>query len=264
MTEEEKKEQLDQLDLTSDIFCGIVLEDVATCEDVIRILLGEKLKVTHVKSQVSIRQLQNRSVVVDILAEEESGKKIYFEMHPQSEDRFHRIRYNVACIDVQMLEKGEPFSKLQDVYAIYITISDFLKTKRGINRVVRTIEGTNKHVTNGIYEYYISLSQEGDTPEQTELLHYFLNSKGVLESKSFPNLVKRVRFLKEEKGGLDIMCKIMDKIREDGIEQGIEQDTRLVEYLLTTNRQEDIIRLFHDKLFYNEILVQSSLISSMS
>ncbi len=91
-----------------------------------------------------------------------------------------------------------------------------------------------------------------------------MNSKGVLESKSFPNLVKRVRFLKEEKGGLDIMCKIMDKIREDGIEQGIEQDTRLVEYLLTTNRQEDIIRLFHDKLFYNEILVQSSLISSMS
>ncbi len=65
---------------------------------------------------------------------------------------------------------------------------------------------------NGIEEYYVSLNKEGDTIGQTKLLQYMQHSRGILESKYFPKLVARVRKLKEQQGGIEYMCEIMDKL----------------------------------------------------
>ncbi|MFI3212449.1 MAG: hypothetical protein R3Y24_03825 [Eubacteriales bacterium] len=230
MKEEQRKTIL-LFQLTSDIFFSKVLEDIEACEEVTNIITEKEFKIKEVKSQYSIRQLASHSVVLDILAIEEMATRIHLEMHPQNnEDHMKRIRYNSACVDVEILEKSKEYKGLSDVHGIYISKKRFGGTKKGISKIKRVFENTNSELKdlkgqvllneveapNGTYEYYVNLNGKCDTWEQTELLKYMINSDGVLEHKAFPNLVKRVRFLKEEQGGIEIMCEILERERKIG------------------------------------------------
>lgn len=96
---EEKRAKVRQFNLTSDIFFGKVMEDKAACQELIRILTKEKLTVKEVKTQYSIRNVENHSVVLDVLAEDENGKVINVEIHPQEdEDHVKRVRYYLGSI----------------------------------------------------------------------------------------------------------------------------------------------------------------------
>ncbi|MFI3214566.1 MAG: PD-(D/E)XK nuclease family transposase, partial [Eubacteriales bacterium] len=218
MTEEQMK-KITLFQLTSDIFFGKVLEDPLACEEVINIITGKKFKIKNVKSQYSIRQLASHSVILDIIAVETKNARIHMEMHPQNnEDHMRRIRYNTACVDVECLEKSEDYQNLADVYGIYISKKNFGRKGKGINRIKRVFDSTEKEITdnieqeasNGSYEYYVNLKGIGDTWEQTELIKYIANADGIIQHVAFPNLVKRVRFLKEEQEGVEIMCEILE------------------------------------------------------
>ncbi len=204
---------IEQMELTSDLFFSVVLEDKEVCQEVVSLILGKKIEVLDVQYQHTVLNLVHHSIRIDVLACDAEGSKIGIEMHPQSnEDRVKRTRYNLACIDVNTLNTGEKYIELPDAVHIYITQADFLKTGKGINQVERKIIGTNIEVSNGIQEYYVSLGKDGDTIGQTKLLQYMQHSKGIVESEYFPKLVARVRMLKEEHGGRVYMCEIMDKL----------------------------------------------------
>ncbi len=218
---EEQQVVVKQLQLTSDLFFGEVLKDTQACEEVISILLDRDVHVLEVQEQYAIRQLKNHSVALDILAVEESGTRINVEMHPQSgENRLKRVRYNISSIDVESLKKSEQYANIPDIIAIYITKGDFLKTRKGINHIKRIVDGTVCQAPNGTHEYYINLNYEGDTLAQTALMRYLVDSDGIKESKYFPNLVKRVRWIKEEQGGNEYMCEIMDALMKESEERG--------------------------------------------
>ncbi len=191
------------------------------CQEVVSLILGKEVEVLDVQYQHTILSLTHHSIRIDVLARDTEGRRIGIEMHPQSnEDRVRRTRYNLACIDVNTLDTGKEYVELPDAVHIYITKADFLKTGRGINRVERKIIGTNIEVSNGIQEYYVSLSKEADTVGQTKLLQYMQHSKGILESQYFPKLVARVRQLKEQQRGVKYMCEIMDKLMEESEAKG--------------------------------------------
>lgn len=218
------KEQMQQLQLTSDIFFSIVLEDIEVCQEVIRIITGENLEIVEVKNQQTILQIDNHSIRIDIWAKDVTGRQIGIEMHPQSgEDRVKRNRYNIASIDVNTFQKSKEYKELADVIAIYITNADFLKTKKGVNKVVRYIDETDKKIPNGITEYYICLSCKGKNVEQTELLQYMVDSNGISESKYFPNLVKRVQYLKSKREEVRRMCEIIDGIVNELVEDRLNE-----------------------------------------
>ncbi|MEY8221485.1 PD-(D/E)XK nuclease family transposase [Enterocloster aldenensis] len=84
------------------------------------------------KTQYSIRNVENRSVVLDALAEDEEGRLINVEMHPQEdEDHVRRVRYHLSGIDMSYLEKGNDFEAIPEVYLIYITKKDFIGRNKG-------------------------------------------------------------------------------------------------------------------------------------
>ncbi|MBE7726430.1 MAG: hypothetical protein E7244_19085 [Enterocloster citroniae] len=136
------------------------------------------------KTQYSIRNVENRSVVLDALAEDEEGRLINVEMHPQEdEDHVRRVRYHLSGIDMSYLEKGNDFEAIPEVYLIYITKKDFIGRNKGINEIIRIVDGTG----------------------------------------TFPHLTARVRLLKEKKEGIDIMCDILEKERAEGKAEGIAE-----------------------------------------
>lgn len=76
---EEKRRKVSSFQLTSDIFFGKVMEDRLACQEVIQILTGERLTVKKVTPQYSLRNMENHSVVLDVLAEDESGRIVNIE-----------------------------------------------------------------------------------------------------------------------------------------------------------------------------------------
>lgn len=212
---------IEKLQLTSDMFFGVVLEDIEVCKEVIRIITGKDLEIIEVKSQYSVLQINTHSVRIDIVAMDKEGEMISIEMHPQSnEDRVKRNRYNLSSMDVYSFEKSKKYKAVHNLYGIYITQSDFLKSKKGINKIIRIIQNTDIEVPNGVEEYYVCMDCEGETEEQTELIKHLSNSDGIEVSKYFPHLVGRVRWIKEEQGGREYMCEVMDGLLKEGIEIG--------------------------------------------
>ena len=132
-TYEDQKQRTAVFNLTSDLFAGKVFEDVGACQELCRILLqDEDIVLKSVKTQYVIRNLENHSVELDILAEEISGNIISVELQMYKEPApFKRTRYYLSSIDMSILEKGTPYYKLPDVTAVYITKEDFIDGKRG-------------------------------------------------------------------------------------------------------------------------------------
>ena len=54
-----------------------------------------------------------------------------------------------------------------------------------------------------------------------ELLQYFKNSDPCYKTETFPRIVERVRYFKVHKKGVDIMCEIADRIRNEGKIEGM-------------------------------------------
>ncbi len=239
------------MQLTSDLFFGVALEDREVCEEVIGIITGLNLQVLEVTNQHTILNLAKHSIIMDIYGKLHDGKYINLEMHPQSgENRVKRIRYNVSSMDVDILRKSENYKSMPDIYAIYITKADFLRTKKAINYIKRIVDGTAVGVENGIHEYYVCLSNKAETAEQQALLEYIQNSDGIKESEYFPKLVRRVRYLKEGKRGVEIMCEIFDEgikpiIERERIEsekRGHKEERRsIVIKMMENNLPEEII-----------------------
>ena len=219
---EEKRQKVSQFNLTSDIFFGKTVEDIDACQEVVQILTRKELKIKSVKTQYSIRNVENRSVVLDVLAEDGNGCLVNVEMHPQEdEDHVRRVRYHLSSLDMSYLEKGTDFESIPEVYLIYITKKDFIGRNRGINEIIRVVDGTGTVLNNGVHELYVNFEGTADTPEQRELLDNMVHSAADYETGTFPHLAARVRLLKEKKEGIDIMCDILDRERAEGKAEGM-------------------------------------------
>lgn len=154
---EEKRKKVSEFQLTSDVFFCKAMEDRMSCQEVIQILTRKNLTVKAVIAQYSIRNVENRSVILDILAEDDAGRIVNLEMHPQEdEDHARRVRYHLSSIDMSLLEKGAQFDQISEVYLIYITEKDFIGAGKAINEVDRTIRGTRQILDNGVHELYVN------------------------------------------------------------------------------------------------------------
>lgn len=226
---EERRERVSRFNLTSDIFFCKVMEDQAACEELVWILTKEKMKVKEVKTQYSIRNIENHSVVLDVLAESEDGRMVNVEIHLQEdEDHVRRVRYYLGSIDVSFLEKGNPFEALPEIYLIYITEVDFIGKNQGIYRVERMLKDCGAALDNGVHEMYVNLQSEAAEQDQKELLRYLKATRREHETGAFPRLASRVRMLKEKREGVEIMCDVFGDIlelerkeaREEGLAEG--------------------------------------------
>lgn len=239
MTEtlEQKRERIQEFNLTSDLFAGKVFEDLTACQELCRILMQDPgLQLKDVKTQYVIRNLISHSVQLDILAETVAGGLINVELQMYKEaEPFRRTRYYTSCIDMSILDKGKEYDELPSVTILYITKSDFIGGKKGFYQIRRKTDRKNPEGTgldNGLYEKYFNLKYPTRYKEINELLQYLENSTPYYQTKLFPRIVERVNYYKIQREGVDIMCEIADRIKKEGkIEGKIEDILDLLEEL---------------------------------
>ena len=194
--------------------------DTASIELVLRIVLEKPdLKVLDVHTQVFVENLLNRSVRLDILATDSTGAK--FNVEVQRSDKGagrKRARYNSSMMDANLLKKGEDFDQLPETWVIFITENDVMAKGLPLYPVERCFLETGKKFEDGSHILYVNGAYRGDTPIG-KLMHDFSCTDAA--DMYYGTLADRVRFFKESKEGIEIMCRAMEDMRNQTLKEGM-------------------------------------------
>ena len=211
---EEDLQRLRGLRLIDDDFMAAVFEERACAEFLLQIILKrDDLTVKEVHGQYNIKNLQGRSVRLDILAVDRENRAYNIEV--QRSDRGaseKRARYNSSLLDANLTDAGNDYDALNETYVIFITENDVLKAGLPIYHVDRTIRETGTFFNDQAHIVYVN-SQIKDETALGKLMHDFFctNSKDM----NYSILAQRVRYFKEDTKGVAAMCRAMEKMRDE-------------------------------------------------
>ena len=192
---------------------------------VLRIVLEmPDLVVVDVRTQVFVENLLNRSVRLDVLATDSTGRKINVEIQRSDKGAGRkRARYNSSMMDANLLQKGEKFDELPETYVVFITEHDVIGDGQPLYKIERYISGSNKKFEDGSHILYVNGAYRDETPIG-KLMHDFSCTDP--ENMYYDELAERVRFFKESKEGVAIMCKAIEDMRIESWKEGIKEGKR--------------------------------------
>ena len=240
MAEAEKEKQLDferkhekdlqyirNFRLMDDDFMSKVFEDKTCAEFLLQIILNrDDLIVQEVHGQHDLKNLQGRSVRLDILAIDKSNQVYNIEV--QRSDRgagAKRARYNSSLLDANLTEAGDAYDALNETYVIFITERDVLKRSLPIYHINRIIEETGESFGDEAHIIYVN-SQIKDETALGRLMHDFNCTSA--DEMNFELLAERTRYLKENPKGVSEMCKVMEDLRVESYTEGREEQARMM------------------------------------
>ena len=116
--------------------------------------------------------------------------------------------------------------KLNETYIIFITENDIIKKGLPIYHIDRTIRETGELFGDASHIIYVN-SQIKDETALGKLMHDF--SCVDAKDMNYKVLAERVRYFKEDKEGIDTMCKAMEDMRnETAHEKAVEIAKRML------------------------------------
>ena len=200
--------------LMDDTFMSKVFEDKECAELLLRVILGrDDLTVVRVVSQYELKNLQGRSARLDIYAVDNKGKQYDIEVQRSDEGgNPKRARYNSSLMDANSLLPGENYDNLPESYVIFITEHDVLKGGKPLYTVNRTIsELDNAFFADESHIIYVNGEVRTETALGELMQDFFCNDPDKMHYKV---LSKRAGYFKEDKEGVDTMCKLMEDYAE--------------------------------------------------
>jgi len=215
----EDLERLHNLRLLDDDFMTKVFEDKKSAELLLRIILNrDDLQVRESSSQYGIKNLQGRSVRLDILAVDRENR--IYDIEIQRSDygaEVKRARYNSSLLDANVTEPREKYEALNESYVIFITENDVLKKGFPIYHIERIVTETGDLFGDEEHIIYVN-SQIKDETSLGKLMHDF----ACIDAKDmyYQVLADRVRYFKEDEKGVTVMCKAMEDMRNEARAEG--------------------------------------------
>ena len=205
--------------LMSDIFMRNVFKKRECLEYVLQVIM-EKQDLHGIDKiiQKDYKNLQGRSAVMDCVARDSTGKQFDVEIQQDNEGASpKRARYHSGLMDMNTLNPGQDFDELPESYVIFITRDDALGYGLPIYHIHRTIEEVSENFKDETHIIYVNSKKQDDT-ELGRLMHdLHCKNAGDMHSKI---LADRVYELKETQKGVEFMCREMEQIYSEGIENG--------------------------------------------
>lgn len=205
--------------LLDDTFMSTVFEkDIELAQLVLDIILEEKnLTVVSVETQKEFKTVTGRSAIFDIYAVDKDKKPYNIEV--QRDDRGaipERARYYASILDTYSLDNGQNYDKIPESYIIFITENDVLGKGLPLYHIERKVVETNELFNDRMHIIFVNGAYTKTDDKLGKLIHDF---KCEDPNQMYNNVIaNKVNYFKNEKGGLDYMCKIMEtygKERED-------------------------------------------------
>ncbi len=209
---EQQKALVSQFNLMDDTFFSVVMEHNDAAEYLLTNLLGKPVRIIENKTQYSIRNIENHSIVLDALIEDEEHN--IYDVEVQIGDKKNherRIRYYRTAIDWSYLEKGKDYSDLPELYMIFISDFDPFQMSKVHYEIAQYIEGTDRKYDSGVHIHYFNTAVTDGT-FLSDLLRYLKSSDP--ENNSFGALSKQVNYHKIQ-GGVGNMCKAVEEYAKE-------------------------------------------------
>lgn len=208
--------------LFNDLLAQVVFSDKLACQHVLRILLGDdRLTVKEVKTQNRISQTAAHDIIMDVLAEDESGRLFGVEIQREDDcDHARRVRYYGAMVDCRYLPKGKDYADLRDLCIIYISEADIWRKGKTVYSIEKRVKETGDGYDDGLRVMYVN-AEVDDGSLVAVLMRYFLTAR--VDDMSQGELSRWVKHVKLDEGRRHIMGSYTQKIMDIGIEKGIEK-----------------------------------------
>jgi hypothetical protein len=222
-THEEKKtillNKIRIMRLLDDAFMTKCFEGNIECVGLLlHIILGKPdLTVKSATTQYGIKNLQGRSVRLDIYAVDSSGKEYNIEVERGDKgDKLKKVRYNSSLMDANAILPGDDVSLLPETYIIMITEDDFWGHGKPIYAIKKYVDDTGMAYDDGTHTIYVNGAYKEEAPDLTplgKLIHDFncVNASDMY----YPVLAERVRYFKEDAKGVADMCKVVEDLIDE-------------------------------------------------
>ncbi|MCL2254787.1 MAG: PD-(D/E)XK nuclease family transposase [Lachnospiraceae bacterium] len=216
-------EKLERMRLLDDSLMTKCFEDNIECTElVLHIILNKQdLKVTEARTEYNIKNLQGRSVRLDIYAVDSTGKKYNIEMERNDKRATpKRVRYNSSLMDANSILPGEDVELLPKTYVIMITENDYWGEGKPIYSIDKYVSDSELAYDDESYIIYINgaFKAEADSLSPLEkLIHDFncINPNDMY----FDVLANRVQYLKSNEEGVKKMGQVMDELIEEYVNE---------------------------------------------
>lgn len=219
---EEKIAAIKELRPIDDVLFEPLAQEPGVCEEILQTILEDKkLKVMDIVTQASKRNIYGRSVILDVLCILGNGKKCNIEVQRSDKDNhLKRVRFNASSITVKDSQAGDDFSKVIDLYVIYISEFDLFGDGLTTYHIDKVVRENGRVVDDGLYEIFVNTVVDDGT-DIADLMRCFLQKS--VKNPKFPKLSSAVSNLKDTEGGRKIVCEAIKEIVEREIAEGIAE-----------------------------------------
>ena len=198
-----------------DVFMTKCFEgDLECTELVLRIVMEcPDLTVQSVKVQSLYKNLQGRSLTLDIEATDSTGRR--FDIEVQRADSGaspRRARYHASVMDANTLRPQEDFEALPELYIIFITEHDVLKGGKPLYHIDRCVRETETPFDDGEHILFVNGECRDDTPLGLLMQDFFCTNP---DDMHYAPLRERVRYFKETEKGVLSMSNVVDEIKQE-------------------------------------------------
>ena len=203
-------QRIRDLRLIDDDFMTKCFEDSPECTELVLHIVLDKpdLKVQEVKVQYTIKNLQGRSVRLDIFATDGCGKKYNIEIQRADKGAGRkRARYNSSLLDANMLLAGADTEQLPETYVIFITEKDTIGKNKPLYHIERVIAETGESFGDASHIIYVNGAYKDESPLGLLMKDFFCTNPADMHYKE---LADRTRYFKEDREGVATMCKAME------------------------------------------------------
>lgn len=208
--------------LDDDLMTRVFEGNFRATELLLRIFLNrDDLTVTEIQTQYVVKNLQGRSIRMDIRAKDREG--VVYNIEIQRADAgagAKRARYNSSLIDADCLLPGDDVKMLPNTYVIFITENDIFGKGLPIYHVDRVIRELDQPFGDGAHILYVNGAYQGDS-DIGKLMHDFRCTDP--NDMHFPELKESVRYYKENEEGVNTMCKVVEELCNDARKEGREE-----------------------------------------
>ena len=173
----------EELELKDDFMFGLIMHDPKYVKPFLEMILKIKIrKVVYPQSQKSIDLSANaKAIRLDVYVEDDQNTVFNLEMQTSDNRNLpKRMRYYQGVIDLNILQKGQDYTKLKKSYVIFICTFDPFGEGRNIYTFCNTCQ-ENTALTLDDDAVKIILSTKGTmddvSPEMKRILDY-IDGKG--------------------------------------------------------------------------------------
>ena len=193
------------------------------------ILAGQIGKIAYLSPQNSVAAgIEAKSVRLDLLVKDESGKSYDIEMQVANEHNIpKRMRYYQAAIDIAFLDKGEHYKALNDSYIIFVCLFDAIGKGKPLytfenicleDRQTPLRDGTKKVIINA------EAFSKAENKELKGFLEYVKTGTVNTEyTGRIETMIQAVKNSEQARQEYRFMSGFEMDVREEGIQQGLRQ-----------------------------------------